>query len=91
MYDAHAGFGHNGQFEIHQMVVIFVNAARQRVLDRHNGARRAPLLQTAEQVFKPHTGKNFHVSSAELASGFLAEGAAFALEGDDFAARRLTG
>src|SRR5260370_39766550 len=92
MYDAHIGFCHDGEFEIHQVIVIFVNAARQRILNRHDGARGAALFQTAKQVLKPHTGKNFHVSSAKLAGGFLAEDSALALDSNDFrtAPHRLT-
>ena len=38
VHDAHAGFGHDGQFEIHQVVVVFVDAAGEGVFDGHDGA-----------------------------------------------------
>src|ERR1019366_679021 len=86
VHDAHAGFGHDGQFEVHQMVVVLMDAAGEGVLDGHHGAGGAAILDAAEEVFKTRTGKHFGVGAAELAGGLLAEGAALALEGDDWAA-----
>jgi hypothetical protein len=42
--DAHAGFGHDGQFEVHQVVIVLVDAAGERVLDRHHRAGRPAVL-----------------------------------------------
>src|SRR5674476_1700360 len=86
VHDAHAGFGHNGEFEIHQMVIILVDAASEGVLDGHDGAGGGAILDAAEDVFKARTGEHFGVGAAELAGGLLAEGAALALERDDRAA-----
>src|SRR6516165_4601031 len=83
MHDPHISFRHDREFEIHQVVVIFVDTARQRVLNRNDGACRTPLLQSMEQILKPYTGKDFNVSAAKLAGGFFAESAALALECDD--------
>src|SRR5262245_8385053 len=64
------------------MIVIFVNASGQRVLDRDHGAGGAPFLERAEEIFETLAGQNIHVMSQELARGLFAEGAALALEGN---------
>src|ERR1035437_9739195 len=86
VHDAHAGFGHDGQFEVHQVVVVLVHAAGEGVLGGHHGAGGAAVLDAAEDVFKTRTGKNPDVGAAELAGGLLAEGAALPLKRDDRAA-----
>src|ERR1017187_2949573 len=80
VYDAYAGFGHDGELVIHQMVVILMHAAGEGIFDGHHGAGGAAVFQSAEEVLKAHAGKHFHVRTAQSAGGFLAEGAALALE-----------
>src|ERR1017187_5333018 len=84
--DAHAGFGHDGQFEVHQVVVVLMDAAGEGVFDGHDGARGGAVLDGAEDVLKTGTGEHFSGRAAELAGGLLAEGATLPLEGDDGAA-----
>src|ERR1019366_4177289 len=84
--DAHAGFGHDGQFEVHQVVVVLMDAAGESVFDGHDCARGGGVLDGAEDVFKTGTGEHFGAWAAELAGGLLAEGAPLPLKGDDGAA-----
>src|ERR1017187_4130415 len=83
VHDAHAGFGHDGQFEVHQMVVVLVDAAGQGVFDGHDGAEGGAFLDAAKDIFKTRTGEDFDVGAAETAGGLLAEGAALPLERDE--------
>src|ERR1017187_10352538 len=85
VYDAHAGFGHDGQFEVHQVVVVLMDAAGEGIFDGHDGASGATVLDGAEDVFKTGTGEHFG-AGAELPGGLLAEGTALPLEGNDGAA-----
>src|ERR1035441_4194532 len=82
VHDAHAGFGHDRQFEVHQVVIVLVDAACQGVFDGHHGARGAAVLDATEDVFKARTREHLDVRAAELAGGLLAEGAALPLECD---------
>src|ERR1039458_2558752 len=84
--DAHVGFGYDGQFEVHQVVVVLMDAPGEGIFDGHDRARSAAVLDAPEDVFKTGTGEHFGAWAAELAGGLLAEGAPLPLEGDDGAA-----
>src|ERR1035437_9112551 len=82
MHDAHIGLGHNGQLEVHQVVVILVHRPRQRILDRHHRSGRAALLYGAEDVFEAFAWQNGNSRSKQFAGGFFTEGAARSLKGN---------
>src|ERR1039458_6800966 len=66
--DAHAGFGHDGQFEVHQVVVVLIDATGESVFDGHYRARGGAVLDGAEDVLKTGTGQHFGGGAAELRS-----------------------
>jgi len=76
VHDAHAGFGHDGQFEVDQVIVVLVDAAGEGIFDGHDGATGAAVLDGAKDIFETRTGEHLDVRAAELAGGLLAEGAA---------------
>ena len=82
MHDAHTGFGHNGQLEIHQVIVILVHRPGQRILDGHHRSGGAALLHGAEDVFEAFAWQNGNTRSQQVAGGFFAEGAARSLKGN---------
>src|SRR5271156_5704752 len=80
MHDAHAGFAHDGELEVQQVIVVLVDRAGQGVLDRHHRPVRTALLETAENVFEPYAGQDFRRRAGEFARSFFAESPAFALK-----------
>src|SRR5579872_4239498 len=82
VHDAHAALPHDGQLEIHQVVVILVHRPSQSILDWHGSARCPASFDGAENVFEAGARHHRDFWTGQSPGGLFAEGPALALESD---------
>ena len=81
MGDANACLADDGHFIEEQMIVVFVHAAVESVLDRDNRVRSAAFFHRAKHFLKHGAGKDLHVRAEQFARSGMTERAGLALKG----------
>jgi hypothetical protein len=65
------------------MIVVFVYAAVQRILDGDDGVRDFSRFQAAKHIFKPLAGRNVDMGAEQFAGSRMAKRAGLSLKGDE--------
>ena len=78
MDDSQGNFAHHLQVVFQQQIVVFVDAAHQRVFQRQDAVVHVTGLDAFEDIAKRGIGNRGHLFIEVLGTGFVAEGAGFA-------------